>query len=101
MIKEESMRSGNYESSDGTGSGLALLLIGIGIGVGAGLLLAPKAGRLLRKDLRRSYDDARDTVSEWADEAKDRFADVVEKGSDFAEELRSKTPPLSELLRRS
>jgi len=65
------------------------------------LLLAPKAGRQLRKDLRRSYDDAVDTVSDWSDEARDRFKDVVEKGADFADELRSKAAPLSDLLRRS
>jgi gas vesicle protein len=66
-----------------------------------GLLLAPKTGRQLRKDLRRSYDDALGTVSEWTEEAKDRLDDVVEKGGDIADELRSKARPLSDLLRRS
>jgi hypothetical protein len=41
-----------------------------------------------------------DTVSDWKDEARDRFKDVVEKGADFADELRSKAEPLSDLLRR-
>jgi hypothetical protein len=40
-------------------------------------------------------------VSDWTDEAKDRFEEVVEKGSSFAEDLRSKVEPLSDLLRRS
>jgi len=77
------------------------LMIGLGIGAALGLLLAPKPGRQLRKDLRRSYDDALETASEWTDEAKDRFEEVVEKGSGLADELRSKAKPLSDLLRRS
>jgi gas vesicle protein len=94
------MREGKYESSGG-GTAIAFLLIGLGVGAAVGLLLAPKTGRQLRKDLRRGYDDALDTVSDWKDEARDRFKDVVDKGTDFAEELRSKAEPLSDLLRRS
>ena len=100
------MRIGKYESSDsGAGTALVFLLIGLGVGATVGLLLAPKTGRQLRKDLRRSYDDALGTVSDWTDEAKERLDEVVEKGSDFADELRSglreKSKPLSDMLRRS
>jgi len=96
------MRIGRYESSGGgTGTAVTFLLIGLGVGAALGLLLAPKSGRLLRKDLRRSYDDALETVSDWTDEAKDRFEEAVEKGADFADELRAKAEPLSDLLRRS
>jgi gas vesicle protein len=96
------MRIGKYESSEGkAGTAVSFLLIGIGIGAALGLLLAPKSGRQLRKDLRRSYDDALDTVSEWTDEAKDRFGEAVDATSDFADDLRSKAKPLSDLLRRS
>jgi len=96
------MRIGKYESSDGTtGTAVTFLLIGLGVGAALGLLLAPKPGRQLRKDLRRSYDDALETVSDWTDEAKDRFEEAVEKGADFAQELRAKAEPLSDLLRRS
>jgi gas vesicle protein len=95
------MRIGKYESSDGTvGTAVTFLLIGLGVGAALGLLLAPKSGRQLRKDLRRSYDGALETVSDWTDEAKDRFEEVVEKGADFADELRTKAEPLSDLLRR-
>jgi gas vesicle protein len=96
------MRIGKYESSDGAvGTAVTFLLIGLGVGAALGLLLAPKTGRQLRKDLRRSYDDALETVSDWTDEAKDRFEEAVEKGSDFADELKAKAEPLSDLLRRS
>ncbi len=94
------MRSGKYESS-GVGTGVTFLLIGLGVGAALGLLFAPKAGKQMRKDLRRSYEDALDTISEWSDEAKDRFDEAMEKGSDFAEELRAKAEPLTEMLRRS
>jgi len=96
------MRIGKYESSGGTvGTAVTFLLVGLGVGAALGLLLAPKSGRQLRRDLRRSYDDALETVTEWTDEAKGRFEEAVEKGSDFADELRAKAEPLSDLLRRS
>lgn len=96
------MREGKYEGSGGTvGTALTFLLIGLGIGAAVGLLLAPKAGRQLRKDLRRSYGDALETASDWRDEVKDRFEEVVKKSSDFADEVRAKAEPFSDLLRRS
>jgi len=96
------MHTGKYESSDGkAGTAVTFLLIGLGIGAAVGLLLAPKTGKQLRKDLRRSYDDVLETASDWTDEAKDRLDDVFEKGGDFADELRARTKPLSDMLRRS
>jgi gas vesicle protein len=96
------MHTGKYESSDGkAGTAITFLLIGLGIGAAVGLLLAPKTGKQLRKDLRRSYDDVLETASDWTDEAKDRLDDVFEKGGDFADDLRARTKPLSDLLRRS
>ena len=35
------------------------------------------------------------------DEARGHFEDVVEKGSDLADELRAKAAPISDMLRRS
>jgi gas vesicle protein len=96
------MRMGKYQSSDGAaGTAVTFLLIGVGVGAALGLLLAPKTGRQLRKDLKRSYDGALDTVSDWTDEAKDRFGDAVEKSSDLADDLRTKAKPISDMLRRS
>src|ERR1700683_4660 len=96
------MHTEKCESSGRTvGTALTFLLIGLGIGATVGLLLAPKPGRQLRKELRRSYDDVRETASDWTDEVKDRFEEVVKKTGDFAEEVRSMAGPLSDLLRRS
>jgi gas vesicle protein len=100
------MRSGKYESSASTvGTAITFLMIGLGVGAAVGMLLAPKAGRQLRKDLRRSYDDVLETASDWTDEAKSRFEEVVEKGAGLAEEIRSevrsRTKPISDVLRRS
>lgn len=96
------MRIGKYESSDSSaGTAIAFLLIGLGVGAAVGLLLAPKTGRQLRKDLRRSYDDAFETVSDWTEEARGRIKDVVDKGADLADDLRSKAEPLGDFLRRS
>lgn len=96
------MRIGKYESSEsGAGTAVAFLLIGLGVGAALGLLLAPKTGRQLRKDLRRSYDDALETVSDWTDDARGKIKDAVDKGADLADELRSKAEPIGDYLRRS
>ena len=107
------MRFGKYESSDNgnVGTAVTFLLIGLGAGALAGLLLAPKSGKLLRKDLKRGYDDALDTASDWADEAKDRASaasdrvrEVASRGVEMAEDLRDtvreKTEPLRRVINR-
>ncbi len=94
------MHIGKYERS-GAGTAVAFLFIGLGVGAALGLLFAPKSGKQIRKDLRRSYEDTLDTISDWTDEAKDRFEEAIEKGADFTEELRAKAEPLGQLLRRS
>jgi gas vesicle protein len=101
MRAEAFMRTGEYKSSDSSvGTAISFLMIGLGVGAALGLLFAPKAGKQIRKDLRRSYDDALDTISDWTDEAKDRFDEAVERGTDFTEELRAAAQPLGDLLRR-
>jgi gas vesicle protein len=104
------MTSGRYESSGSShiGTALTFLLIGLGAGAVVGLLLAPKTGKQLRKDLRRGYEDARDSFDEWADEAKDRAREVGERvrdaavrGAEIAEDLRDKVEPLRRAINRS
>jgi gas vesicle protein len=103
------MRFGKYESSDDShvGTAVTFLLIGLGAGALAALLLAPKTGKQLRRDLKKGYEDAKDTVGDWADEAKDRtrdarerVRDVAKRGVDLAEDLRDAAREKVEPLRR-
>ena len=103
------MTTGRYESSEGSNVGTAItfLLIGLGAGALVGLLLAPKTGKQLRKDLRRGYEDARESIGEWADEAKDRMRDVGDRvrdaaarGAEMADDLRDKVEPLRRVINR-
>ncbi len=104
------MRSGRYESSEGSNLGTAItfLLIGLGAGALTGLLLAPKTGKQLRRDLKRGYEDARETLDDWTEEAKDRVRDakdrvrdVADRGVEIAEDLREKVEPLRRAVKRS
>jgi gas vesicle protein len=104
------MSSGRYESSEGSSVGTAItfLLIGLGAGALAGLLLAPKTGKQLRRDLKRGYDDARDNFGDWADDAKDRVRevsdrvrDVASRGAEIADDLRDRVEPLRRAIKRS
>lgn len=104
------MRSGRYESSEGSNVGTAItfLLIGMGAGALAALLLAPKSGKQLRRDLKRGYEDARETLGDWTEEARDRVKDakervrdVAERGVDIAEGIREKVEPLRRAINRS
>lgn len=100
------MRIGKYESSDknSVGTAVTFLMIGLGAGALVALLLAPKTGKQMRKDLRRKYDDARDAIQDWSEEAKDRVQDAVERSTEWAEELREvaqeKAAPLGRALKR-
>jgi gas vesicle protein len=104
------MRFGRYESSEGShvGTAVTFLLIGMGAGALAALLLAPKTGKQLRRDLKRGYEDAKDTLEEWTDEARDRVRDarervrdVAERSTDIAEGIREKVEPLRRAINRS
>jgi gas vesicle protein len=104
------MTSGRYQSYEGShiGTAVTFLLIGLGAGTLMGLLLAPKTGKQLRKDLRRGYEDARENFDEWADEARDRVREVGERvrdaaarGAEMAEDLRDKVEPLRRAINRN
>jgi gas vesicle protein len=103
------MRIGRYESSDSNhvGTAITFLLIGLGAGALAGLLLAPKTGKQFRRDLQRGYEDAKDTLGDWADDAKDRVRDasdrvreVASRGADLADEIRDRVEPLRRAINR-
>jgi gas vesicle protein len=84
------MRTGSYESSESTtiGTAVTFFLIGLGAGTLAGLLLAPKTGKQLRRDLKRGYEDAREAVGDWADEAKDHVREASDRVRDVGERVR-------------
>lgn len=97
------MREGKYESETGSkvGTAITFLLIGLGIGAVVGMLYAPKAGRQMRRDLRRGYESARDRIEDWTENARDFAGDAIERGSDFAEDLRERVRPLTRGIRNS
>jgi gas vesicle protein len=94
------MREGKYESSGNVGTAITFLLIGLGAGAVVGMLFAPKAGRQMRRDLRRGYDNARETFDDWKETARDFAEDVAERGSDFADDLKDRVRPLARGIRR-
>jgi gas vesicle protein len=95
------MQQGKYES-DGSrvGTAITFLLIGLGAGAVVGMLFAPKAGRQMRRDLRRGYDSARETIDDWSETARDFAEDVIERGSGIADDLRDRVTPLAKGIRR-
>jgi gas vesicle protein len=100
------MRSGSYESAEKSSAGTAITFLMIGLGAGAlvALLLAPKTGKQMRRDLRRTYTGAREAIQDWSEEAIDRVNDVVDRSTEWAEELRDiardKTAPIAKAMRR-
>lgn len=102
------MRSGDYESTGiNVGTAVTFLLIGLGAGALLGLALAPKTGRQFRRDLKRGYEDARDTFQDWGDDAReharnvrDKVRDVAERGAEIADTLREKVEPLRRAVNR-
>jgi len=96
------MREGKYEASAAgpVGTAITFLLIGLGAGTLIGLLFAPKAGKQMRKELRRRYEDARETLDDWKDEAREVTEEVMERGANLAEEFRDRVSPLTKGMRR-
>jgi gas vesicle protein len=90
---------GNYRRSDGSDKGMVIALLAIGLGIGAfvALLMAPKTGKQMRKTLKRKYEDARDVMGDWKDDAED----YMERGSEWASAAKDKVAPIARKLRRS
>jgi gas vesicle protein len=87
-------RFGDYQPSDrGTLSvALTFLFVGLGIGTAVALLIAPKSGRQLRRNLRRKYEDARDVFDDWSDQA----GGVIERGTEWANIARDRAKDAKE-----
>jgi gas vesicle protein len=94
------MGEGKYESGSTVGTAITFLLIGLGAGTVIGMLLAPKPGKQMRRDLRRGYESARETFDDWKDNAKDFAEEVMERGSDFADDVRDRVTPVVKAARR-
>lgn len=84
------MRIGKYEVAERNNVGTAITFLMMGLGAGAiiALLFAPKSGKQFRRDIRRKFDDARDTIEDWTEEARDRAEEAVARGAEIAEDLR-------------
>lgn len=104
------MSFGRYESSENNSAGTAItfLLIGLGAGALVALALAPKTGKQFRRDLKRGYNEAKDTLEDWTEEARDRVRDakerardVAERGANLADDLRERVEPLRRVISRS
>jgi|SRR5215470_17470786 len=101
------MRFGNYETSDKSTAGTAVTFLMIGLGAGAliALMLSPKSGKELRKDIRRRYEDAKDAIEDFAEETRKGVEQAVERGSEWADELREsvrdRVEPIERAIRRS
>ena len=95
-------RKGDYQPSDRSSASLAItfLFIGLGAGALAALLLAPRTGKQIRRELRRKFENAKDVIEDWQEQA----GDVIEKGSDWAstarETAREKVAPFAKAVKR-
>jgi gas vesicle protein len=106
--------TGKYESSETstTATAITFFMIGLGAGALAGLLLAPKTGKQMRRDLQRNFEDAKEAFDDWAEDAKGRVREAgdavrdaasrgIDLAADFAEDLRDKARENVEPLRRA
>lgn len=89
---------GDYQPSDrsGVGTALTFLFIGLGAGALAALLFAPKTGKQMRRTLRRRYEDAREVLDDFTDQA----SDVIDRGAEWANTARERIEPIAKKIRR-
>lgn len=90
-------RFGEYQTSERSrlGTALTFLFIGLGVGSLAALLFAPKSGKQMRRLIRRKYEDAREVVDDWTEQA----SSVIEKGSEWAQTAKEKVAPIARAAR--
>jgi uncharacterized membrane protein YebE (DUF533 family) len=92
-------RLGDYEFSRrqrSFTSAFGFLAIGLGIGALAALLVTPKTGRQVRKEMRRRYEDARDAVGDLSDRANG----IWDRRDEWADAARKKAEPVTRVFRR-
>src|SRR6478752_7643787 len=83
VSKERAMN--RWDDRESTGSGMFLLgaLAGAMVGAGVALLMAPKSGAEVRKDLSSGYNSARDAASR-------RYRDLAERASAKVDQASAK-----------
>jgi gas vesicle protein len=96
----EYVAEGEYERSgvNTVAVGLALLFIGFAAGAIAAALMTPKTGKQMRRELRRKFEDAKDAVGDWSDQADDlrgRAADIAGKAQEWAGAAKDAVGPLA------
>ncbi|MGE5894327.1 MAG: YtxH domain-containing protein [bacterium] len=79
------MRDEGYGSSS---MFLAFLMGGL-VGAGFALLLAPKSGRELRKQISDLAEEAKQKASEYVEHTKERVSSTIEKGKELYGEQKS------------
>ena len=96
------MRLGKYEASEGSGVSTAItfLLIGLGAGALTALLLAPKGGKQMRRDLRRNTKARAKPSTIGPRMPRIRRKTVYERGSEIADDLRERVSPIAKAMRR-
>jgi gas vesicle protein len=77
--KEKAMTRWNDEESTGSGTFLLGALAGALVGAGVALLMAPKAGAEVRRDLSDGYSSVRDA-------AQRRYRDIADRASQKIEQ---------------
>jgi gas vesicle protein len=88
-------RFGNSRRRGGVLAAFGIFTFGLGLGAIGALLLTPKTGRQLRKEVRRKYEDARDAVENLSE----RAGDVWERGQEWAENARRHAEPVARRFR--
>jgi gas vesicle protein len=78
-------------------SALGFLAIGLGVGALAALLVAPKTGKQVRKEVRRGYEDAREAMGDFTN----RASDLWDRREQWAAAARRKAEPVTRHFKRA
>jgi gas vesicle protein len=96
MTDYERLDDYTFEERGTAGVALTFLFIGLGLGALSALMFAPRSGKQMRKNLRRRYKDARESLEDFGDQA----GDFLERGGEFARTAKKKVAPFAERIRR-
>jgi len=72
-----------------SGSGIGWFLAGLGLGALLGVLYAPKAGRETREDLMSTAMDAKNKAAELVEKGRRQAEDYMDRGKEYYDKGRS------------